>query len=249
MIHLHLDRGDLVAARQVADGLRPEWHMGEGGRLLHEAVVRLLLAEGEPERALVLLEQTADPIGIANPVWAPWRGLRADALAALGRTGEALVLAREHVAGLRRWGAPSFLGAGVRRLGELEGSTPLLREAEALLRDSRATLELARARVSLGSAPEVPDHEAVPLLEQALVAAAASGAEGVRTAAAAELARRGRPVPLTTGDHNGLTRTEHRVLDLTRSGLSPHEVAQHLFLTPGTVARTLEAASRRAGDR
>ena len=67
---------------------------------------------------------------------------------------------------LRRWGAPSFLGAGLRRLGELAGGAGLehLREAVAVLRGTTAELEKARAEVALGRSPDVPDADAVPLL-------------------------------------------------------------------------------------
>ncbi|MCW2621405.1 MAG: Tetratricopeptide 4, partial [Frankiales bacterium] len=151
-------------------------------------------------------------------------------------------------------GAPSYLGAALRLLGELAGPAGIghLREAEVVLSPTTAALELARARLSLGSAPAVPDAEAVPLLEDALDAAAGCGAVGICRAAVAELERRGAAVPDPGEDLPGLerlTRTERRVLDLTRAGLSTHSVAQHLFLTPGTVTGILETASLRAGQR
>ena len=39
-----------------------------------------------------------------------------------------------------------------------------------------------------------------------------------------------------------LTLTERRVLDLTATGLGVREVAERLFMTPGTVHAVLEAA-------
>ena len=73
---------------------------------------------------------------IANPAWAPWRDPAARALAALGRDDEALALADEQVALLRRWGAPS--GARRRRCSwpvscAARTGVPLLREAVDLL--------------------------------------------------------------------------------------------------------------------
>ena len=47
----------------------------------------------------------------------------------------------------------------------------------------------------------------------------------------------------------GSTGRERQVLDLTAAGLDVHQVAQRLFLTPGTVHDVLAAATRRPGGR
>ncbi len=183
-----------------------------------------------------------------NPAWAPWRGLKAQALAATGRKDEALALADEEVALLRRWGAPSALGVSLRIRGELRKAAGIadLREALDLLTGTRASLELARAQVALARAPGVADPEAIPLLEAALHVARAAGAGGVAADAAVALAQRGRADADAGDAHTRLTSRQRRVIELTAAGLDPHEVAQRLFLTPGTVRAVLESTTRGA---
>jgi hypothetical protein len=213
-------------------------------RVLQQDIARLLVAEGRFADALARLEALPSPIPIANPVRNPWRSIRAGALHGLGRTPEALPLLADEVVLLRRWGAPSYLGAALRRHGELlgRGGVAQLREAVAVLTPTDAVVELARARCALGSSREVADAEAVPLLRAASEAAHAVAALGVRDRARAALRERGQPVD-TRCDH--VTRpsdTERRILDLTAAGLGVREVAQQLFLTPATVQAVLEAS-------
>ena len=115
-VDCRLERGDVAGARAAADAALAGPMSAEGARLLHLAVARLLVAEGRFEEALAVLP---GPEAVANPAWNPWRGIAATALHGLGQAAEAIALAEEEVRLLRRWGAPSFLGAGLRRLGEL----------------------------------------------------------------------------------------------------------------------------------
>jgi tetratricopeptide (TPR) repeat protein len=125
LVGVHLDRGDLGAARGVADAALAAPLVGDGGRLLGQAAVRLQVAEGRHAEALAALDSVVDPVQVPNPVWNPVRSLRALALAGVGRTPEAIALASEEVELLRRWGAPTYLGAGLRLLGELSGGAGL----------------------------------------------------------------------------------------------------------------------------
>jgi DNA-binding CsgD family transcriptional regulator len=245
-IHVHVDRGDLASARRVADEADPTIFVGEGGRLLHEAITRLLLAEGRPADALAQLARAEDPFGIDNPAWAPWRGLRASALHALGRTAEAIALAEEEVRLLRRWGAPSCLGPSLRLLGEVKGvdGLPELREALALLSTTTSDVETARARLALARRPDVDDAEAQGLLDRVVDVARRHGAEGMLQEATGVLRQRGAVVNVHDRQVE-LSRSERQVLELTEAGLSVREVAQRLFLTPGTVQATLQSASER----
>lgn len=244
---VHLDRGDLHAAREVLDGARALPAVGEGTRLLHEVGVRVLLEEGRPADALRELTASSEAWGIANPVWAPWRSLKARALAALGRLDEAVGLVQEEVALLRRWGAPSALGPSLRLLGELTGSADSLREAVQVLEPTGADLERARAWLALGRSNALVDVEAVPLLRRAAEAARASGARGVLRDAAAALAMRGQPLDALDAHAAGPTARERLVLDLHSAGLDVNEVAQRLLLTPGAVRTLLETATAHAG--
>ncbi len=241
-----LDRGDVPAARAVADAAADVPAMGDGERLLRLAGARLLVAEGRFADALTALAAVPTPVPIANPAWEPSRGIAAAALAGLGRVGEAVGLQETEVALLRRWGAPTALGSALVRLGLLRGADGVghLREAVALLDRTEAAVERARARCALGSSPGVPDAEAVPLLHAALVTAAERGAVDLRERARAALAARGCP---EEEGHRDLPRrpsaTERRILELAAAGAGVREVAQQLFLTPGTVQTVLESAS------
>ncbi len=243
------DQGDLAAAQAALEAARRLPWVGEGGRLLREAVARLQIEDGHPEQALDLLTAPVDYPEIVNPAWAPWRGLQARALAALGREGDAVGLADEEVALLRRWGAASSLGASLRLRGELRGpaGTADLREAVEVLTGSRSALESARARLSLGRAPEVGDAEAETLLRAALDTARACGARAVAGAAAAALTERGRAADVgAASPAAGLTSRQRRVSDLAATGLDVNEIAQRLFLTPGTVRAVLESTTEAA---
>ena len=244
---VHLDRNDLDAAERVLDSARRLPEIGEGTRLLREMTARVLVERGRAEEALVELSATVEPLGIVNPAWAPWRGLKARALAALGRTEQAIGLVEEEVALLRRWGAPSSLGPSLRLLGELRGPAGVseLGEAVKLLAATDAPLELARARLALGRRADVGDADAVPLLEQALAAARTCGAGGVLRDAVAALVDRGQQLEPPWEDEAGLSGREQQVLDLAAAGLDVHQVAQRLFLTPGTVRTVLQTATAR----
>ena len=243
-----LDRGDVATARGVADAALAVPSAGEGGRLLHQAVARLLVAEGRYDEALTALDAAIAATPILNPVWNPWRSITATALHGLGRTPEAVTLVEEEVALLRRWGAPTYLGSALLLLGELRGGPGVghLREAVTLLAPTPAAVELARARCALGSSPDVPDVEALPLLEAASEAAHARGALGIRDQARAALERRGHPADRRHDDIRWVSSTERMILDLSATGLGIHEVAQRLLLTPGTVRAALEAEGSQA---
>ena len=145
--------------------------------------------------------------------------------------------------GARRWGAPFTLGRTLRHLGEVRGpeGEACLREAVELLAPTPYAVERARTQLALARLPEVPDGEAVPLLLAARDDAHDAGAHGLRDAVTEVLLRRGQVVPEQCTDREVLTTTERRVLELTRAGLDVREVAQQLFLTPGTVRATLDA--------
>jgi hypothetical protein len=240
-IGCHLDRGDVPAARRAAEAGLAGPHAGEGDRLLQHAIARLLVAEARYEEALAAVVRIPAPVPIDNPVWHPWRTTGALALHGLGRTDEAVRLLEEEVRRLRRWGAPTYLGTALRHLGDLTGDVGTLREAVDLLTPTTCAVELARARLALGCRPEVPDDEAVPLLRAASDTAHAQGAEGLRAQVCAALTVRGL-VDAPHAEGPAPTLTERRVLDLTAAGLGVREVAERLFMTPGTVHAVLEAA-------
>jgi tetratricopeptide (TPR) repeat protein len=215
--------------------------MGEGDRLLQHAIARLLVVERRYEEALGAVVRVPAPVPVPNPAWHPWRTTGALALRGLGRTDEAVQLLEEEVRLLRRWGAPSYLGTALRHLGQVTGRLDPLREAVDLLTPTSCALELARARVALGRRREVEDDEAVPLLRAASETAHAQDAATLQASICAALEARGRADD-PHDDGPRLSLTERRVLDLTAAGLGVREVAERLFMTPGTVHAVLEAA-------
>jgi tetratricopeptide (TPR) repeat protein len=242
-IGCHLDRGDVPAAREVANAALKGPALGEGGRLLQHSLARLLAVEGRSAEALATLDAIPMPVPVRNPVWNPWLTTAAIALDRLGRTDEAVTLMQEEVARLRRWGAPSYLGTALCRLGQLRGDAGLddMREAVEVLTPTYAAVELARARAMLGNRPEVPDDEAVELLRAALETALDRGALGIQRRARAALARRGRPDDSGRDAQRWPTSTERRIVELAAAGHGIRDVAQQLFLTPGTVQAVLES--------
>jgi DNA-binding CsgD family transcriptional regulator len=203
------------------------------------------LEQGRPAEALSEIAGPVESPAIANPAWAPWRGLKARALAGLGRLDEAVALAEEEVARLRRWGAASSLGPSLRVLGELRGDAGVeeLREAVEVLSGTTAALEAARARTVLGRSRAVADTEAIALLQAALGAAQACGARSVARDALQALGQRGHRLEESANARARLTARERRILDLAAAGLEVNEIAQRLFLTPGSVRALLDSSS------
>jgi DNA-binding NarL/FixJ family response regulator len=132
----------------------------------------------------------------------------------------------------------------LRLLGELTGDEAALREAVDVLAPTTAAVELARARCALGRQAQVPDDEAIELLQAALETALDRGALGIRQRARAALARRGRSDDSGRDARRHPTSTERRIVALAAAGHDIRAVAQQLFLTPGTVQAVLESASR-----
>jgi DNA-binding NarL/FixJ family response regulator len=88
------------------------------------------------------------------------------------------------------------------------------------------------------------------LLRAAAAGGRDCGAAPVVDAAVAALADRGeRPAPNDHGAAARLTGRERRVLDLTTAGLDIRQVAQRLFLTPGTVHEVLTAVDAKTRGR
>ena len=86
------------------------------------------------------------------------------------------------------------------------------------------------------------DADAVPLLRAAVARARRCGAQRVFADACGALKRRGEAVDDEACDDPApVSLTVRRILDLAGTGLGVHEVAQRLFLTPGTVRAALAA--------
>jgi hypothetical protein len=149
-----LERGDPTdAVAETLHRVHAEDPRPDGARFWLASLAELALAEGRAEDAVEItrrLEPTRPPD--THPVWAPWRSLRARALAQLGEIGPARALACADLELARRVGAPWVIGRSLRILAEVDpgdGAVGAAREAVALLEGSSARLELAKARAVL----------------------------------------------------------------------------------------------------
>lgn len=249
------ERGGLAAAREALERCGAAYPRSDGDTLCRRAEVELLLAEGRPAEALEAVDEYAARLGGAvNPAWAPWRSLKAQALAGADRPEEALALAEHEVALARRWGAPGTVGRALRVLGTLRAGDglELLGEAVTLTERSPARLEHAKALAALGTALRHARRpaEARGPLGEALRIASSCGAQPLADRARAELyAAGGRPRRRSAADSEAMTPSERRVADLAAAGRSNRAIAQELFVTPKTVEVHLSSVYRKLGIR
>ena len=246
-------RGRLPEARAALESEPREPVMTFGGMFWRRARAELLLAEGNWSEAI----EAADDMDVTwstNPAVNPWRGFKAQALDALGRTDEAIDLVREELEMARAWGAPGAVGRSLRVLGTLRRDEGIddLREAVAVLDRSTARLERAKALLALGSALRLarrPSDAREPL-RRALELAEACAADALVERARTELAAAGaRPRTTAMSGVASLTASERRVTALAAEGRTNRDIAQELYVTPKTVEVHLSNAYRKLGIR
>jgi DNA-binding CsgD family transcriptional regulator len=247
-------RGDLAAAQAVLDAGQQEDDGSDGWAQLVASRAQLLIARGRFAEALELtrrLEASAAAIG-AFPGWPPWRSLRATALAGLGRTEEAIAIARDDLEAARRFDAPGVVGRALRVLGTIDpdDGLPRLEAAVALLERSTARYELAAALATLGSRLRLARRptEAREPLRRALELAQRCGADALVAETRAELHASGaRPRATERSGPASLTASERRVAELAAEGRTNREIAQTLYVTVKTVELHLSNAYRKLG--
>ena len=119
---------------------------------------RLAVMTDAPDRGvedLLELGRRTQLVPFDNPADFPWRRYAVEGLLRLGRTEEAVALAREELEIAQRWGASPTVAACLRTLGNALGGDEgeaLLRQAVAIAADSPARVQHARALVDLGAA-------------------------------------------------------------------------------------------------
>jgi DNA-binding CsgD family transcriptional regulator len=255
LCHILVDRGELAQARRALELNVDMGDASDAARHWLHAELALLVAEGRWEDAVAAAERFERRFqAYRDSTGSPWRLYRAEALDRLGRTEEALALAREELDVARRFGAPGPVGRALRVLGRLERAAGVerLEEAVAVLRGSLARLEHARALAALGAAlrhVRRPADAREPLRE-ALELAAACGAPALAEGVRSELYAAGaRPRTDALGGIGSLTASERRVADLAAGGETNRDIAQALYVTPKTVEVHLSNAYRKLGIR
>ncbi|HEX3488887.1 MAG TPA: AAA family ATPase [Streptosporangiaceae bacterium] len=255
-VHIHLERGDLAAARAaltMTTGASP------GSMDLPIALfarARLALAEGRPDLALADAEAAGRILGtgfgIDHPGFVPWQRTAALAARALGQPGRARALAGQLLDLGRRSGTARGLGLALRTQAAVadERRLSLLTEAAEALQQSPSALERAHALVELGAARRRAGQRsaAQPPLREGLQLADRMGAVPLIQAARHELHATGaRPRRAAHTGAAALTPTERRVAELAAEGLTNPEIAQALFVTSKTIQTHLASAYRKLG--
>jgi DNA-binding CsgD family transcriptional regulator len=249
-----LDAGDIGGARRaLEDATVAEGDTAHGTNFVRRTLVGIHLAEGNGAAALEAAEDyERHAQRTRNPAWAPWRSLKAQALAVLGRRDEAVALAREELELARAWGAPTGLGRSLRVLGELLGKDGIaeLEQAVELLEASDQRLERAKALAALGAEirrARRPSEAREPL-RRALEIAEVAGAKALEEHVRSELYATGaRPRTTALDGVESLTERELRVAALAADGQTNRDIAQTLYVTPKTVEVHLSNTYRKLG--
>jgi DNA-binding CsgD family transcriptional regulator len=252
------DRGELAEAQELVQTLDVSM-ITPGERLIrtvHYAQAYVALLAGRPRQANSAFEHLKDSGKVApagGSRFATGRTPQVIALSNLGRTEEARQIAEEELAWAESWGTPRFIGIALRgRAHALETGEriPALQAAVAVLEEAPASLELARALGDLGSALRRDNHRAAARepLRRALDLARRCRADALADQLRGELRAAGaRPRrDLLTGT-DSLTASESRIAQMAATGMTNPQIAQAIFLTPGTVEKHLTNVYSRLG--
>ncbi|MFY1634820.1 AAA family ATPase [Solwaraspora sp. WMMB335] len=214
---------------------------------------RLRIAQDQLDEGLNDLlrgRQVAVGLGFTPGAWVGWSSA-VTALHRLGRTEEALAMAREELAGARLSGAAAPLAAALRTLGLLTpgpAALPLMREAAGLMEDFPGRMERARTQLTYGIVLRRVGKSAAAReqLRQAAQTAAVHGAHVLNRRAVDEL-RSIETGPVGRRPHAVLTPQQQRVAELAAEGMQNEKIAQELFVTVKTVEWHLTQAYRKLG--
>jgi DNA-binding NarL/FixJ family response regulator len=254
---VHVERGEPDRAGEVLARLDsiPGVEESLALQFLRESRARTLLARGEPEAALVKLEEFDRwtrrwNVGTGVEVLS-WRSIASEAHIALGQMSEARAVAAAEVELARRFGAAPKLGTALLALGRAEqdgAAIALLEQAVAVLETTDAALEHARARVELGSRRRVDGDTAIARqdLSEGMELAHRCGATALTERARSELLLAGaRPRRAAVSGPDALTSSELRIARLAAAGRTNKAIAQALFVTIRTVEMHLSNGYRK----
>jgi DNA-binding CsgD family transcriptional regulator len=257
-VDVALERGDLEAAEALLDRKAEALSQERVTTDEHLASrARLRLAQGDPREALTDLLHAGELLhAYGNPhAGRDWRPDAALALAELGESERAEVLAREGIALARRYGAARPLAKALRAGGTAIGGEEgllLLEDAVAVAESSACRLETAHAHAALGLelVARRKRREGRERLRRALDLAQRCGAPALADRVRGDLgAGGGRPARLEVSGVEALTPAERRVCDLATENMTNREIAQTLFVTEKTVELHLTSAYRKLGIR
>ncbi|MFD6529170.1 AAA family ATPase [Streptomyces sp. NPDC060184] len=192
---------------------------------------------------------------VVSPIVTPWRTAAAECLLALGRTDEAVALAREELDFAEVWDTPRRLGRCLRVLGTATGGRyglELTDRAVRLLRDTPAETDLIHALTAQGRllASGGERARARDVLREASDRAGRIGAFRLRALAEdalRECGARRRATP--PGGQAALTGSERRIAELAAAGRTNAEIGELLHLARRTVETHLTNAYRKLGIR
>lgn len=162
-------------------------------------------------------------------------------------------MAAEELAWARTWGAPRFVGMALRAqacTADPEERIERLRAAVGVLEGSPARLELARALGDLGSILRCRNERVASRepLRHALDLARRSRADALADQLRAELRAAGaRPRRDVLTGKDSLTASEARIAEMAATGLTNAQIAQTIFLAPGTVEKHLTSVYSKLG--
>ncbi|WP_210491481.1 LuxR family transcriptional regulator [Patulibacter sp. SYSU D01012] len=246
LVELHVQAGDLAAAERVLaeHPVPPELEDAVHAAFVLAGRGLLRLVGGEAEEAQALLARSVaslDRWGWKAPL-STRRVLRwARALAAVGRTDEALALLDAQEALARGAGTDGVVGVVLATRGRIVGGDEgeaQLRAALALLGPSALRLDEGWAQHALGALlrRRGARTEARAPLRRALEIGDVTGAGLLAGSAREELAATGaRALRTALSGPASLTPSERRVADLAAAGLTNRQIAERLWITRKTV--------------
>lgn len=216
---------------------------------------KLLLAKGDRAGAVEVFRSVGAQLskrGWYNPVWAPWAGQLALALAP-DQPEEARESAAQGVEWAEKFGTASARGTALRiqaAVSDGQFAVDRLEESVNLLTQSPVSYELACSLVGLGGALARTGRltDAAEYFYQGIELAQNCGADGLASQARRELARSGlRPNRLRTLSKDSLSQHERKVAELAAQGVPPQRIADELNVQLSLVHRRLAAVHRKIG--
>jgi DNA-binding NarL/FixJ family response regulator len=249
LAELRVLQGRFEEARALLD---PYADLAEAVRPL----AALEIALGAPEEAAARLTEHLSRLGRGALAAVPWLALLVDAAIASAQApvareaSDQLHAIAARTASRRHRGEAALAAGKVALAGGEAGAAELLREAARLFADSSMALAACRARMLLArtlAGTDVP--VAITEARAALAAFDRLGAVADADAAAAFLRKlgvRGRTGPK---DHRSLSAREREVLRLVALGLSNHEIAERLYISPKTAGHHVSSILAKLGLR